>query len=118
VIAPDVNILIYAIDEDSSHHTYCRAWLHETLSSGRPLALSDIVQSGFLRIVTHPRILRNPAPIEKALAFIENLREHPAYVGLKPGARCWEIFSRLCRHINARGSDVTDTFVCHLTYEA
>lgn len=79
--------------------------------------LSEAVLSSFLRIVTHPKIFATPAPLEAALRFANDLREQPNCSLLSPGSRHWGIFSRLCRHINAKGNDIPDTYLAALAIE-
>ena len=62
MILPDVNILVYAFRADAGNHAAMRRWLEEAISSDEPYGLSDLVLSGFIRVVTHPRIFREPAP--------------------------------------------------------
>lgn len=77
MILPDVNVLIYAHREESPNHEGYRAWLEELLGSGEPYGIADIVLSGFLRIVTHPKIFDPPTPLETALSFVQALRVRP-----------------------------------------
>jgi uncharacterized protein len=118
VTSPDVNVLVYVFDEDSAYHQACTKWLQTALASGAPLAIADIVLSGFLRIVTHPRILRQPAPVDKALAFTQHLREHPSYMRLRPADRHWDIFTHLCLSVGARGNDIPDAYLAALAIES
>ena len=59
---PDVNVLIYAHREDAPEHERYVAWLQALTASDEPFALSDVVLSGFLRIVTNQldRVQRHP----------------------------------------------------------
>jgi len=38
------------------------------------VAVSELVLSGFLRVVTHPKIFRDPSPLAVAMEFVEDLR--------------------------------------------
>ena len=69
MILPDVNVLVYAHREDAVDHTRYRQWLEGILQSGQPYGISELVLSGFLRVVTHPRIFTPPSPIRPALDF-------------------------------------------------
>jgi hypothetical protein len=60
VILVDANVLIYAIDADSPHHSPARRWLEETLSGTTPVGLAWVVILAFLRITTRSGILRSP----------------------------------------------------------
>ena len=57
MILPDVNVLVYAHRQDAANHAAYRQWLESTINSDQAYALCGIVLSGFLRVVTHPRIL-------------------------------------------------------------
>ena len=118
MILPDVNVLVYAFDEDSIHHERYKTWLQATLDSDSSFGLADLVLSGFLRIVTHPRILAKPASIEKALTFTQVLRSHPNCIVIRPGNRHWDIFVRLCNQVEAKGNGVPDAYFAALAIES
>ena len=114
----DVNVLVYAFREDAPGHDAYRGWLLETIDSGKPFGVSDIVLSGFLRITTHPRIFKPASPILEALRFAEALRAQPNCVPLAPGSRHWGIFTDLCRSTEPRGNGIPDAFLAALAIEA
>ncbi|HEY4376639.1 MAG TPA: TA system VapC family ribonuclease toxin, partial [Acidimicrobiales bacterium] len=72
---------------------------------------------GFLRIVTHPRIFREPTPLPVALDFIEVLLDSPAAVLVDAGERHWPIFTDLCRRLGATGNAVPDAFLAATAIE-
>ena len=113
----DVNVLVYAFRKDVERHAAYHSWLTSRLQGDEPVALSSVVLSSFVRIVTHPRIYRDPAPTEAALDFVQVLRDAPASVPLAAGPRHWEIFDRLCRKVGARGNLVQDTYLAALAIE-
>lgn len=113
----DVNVLVYAFREDAPGHAEHRAWLEALVSSDEAYAVSDHILSGFLRIVTHPRIFHPPAPIEAALTFAEAFRSRPNAVPVAPGSRHWEIFTKLCREAGAKGNLVPDAWLAALAIE-
>ena len=113
----DVNILVYAHRPDSQRHEDYRAWLDDARKGGEPLGLIDVVLSGFLRIVTHPRIYREPSPLSKALEFVDVLRQGPTFLPISPGERHWAIFSELCARVEATGNDIPDAFLAALAIE-
>jgi len=80
--------------------------------------LSEYVLAGFVRIVTHPRVFTPPTPIAQALEFSEALRGQPNAVPIAPGTRHWQIFTRLCREIGARGNLVADAYLAALAVES
>jgi uncharacterized protein len=118
MILPDVNVLVYAYMEEVPDHSRFRAWLEELVNSREPFGISDLVLSGFLRVVTHRRVFRTPSPIERAFAFASTLRGYPNCVPITPGARHWEIFGELCRAAQARGNLIPDAFLAALAIES
>lgn len=118
MVLPDVNILIYAYRTDSPGHAAYRAWLDGTVGANEAFGLADVVASGFLRVVTHPRVFDPPSPIEHALTFVEALRGQPNCVPVAPGSRHWSIFARLCRQAGARGNLVPDAYLAAMAIEA
>ena len=80
--------------------------------------MSDLVLSGFLRIVTHPRVFREPSPLDVAIAFAREVMDRPNCVLTQPGERHWGIFERLCRESGARGNLISDAFLAALAIES
>lgn len=113
-----MNILVYAHREDARDHAHHRAWLEEVVNGPQAFGLSDLVLSGFLRVVTHPRVFSTPTPMERALEFADVLRSAPNCVRVVSGERHWEIFAGLCRGAGARGNLVPDAWLAALAIES
>jgi toxin-antitoxin system PIN domain toxin len=118
VILPDVNVLVHAFHEGVPDHEAYRDWLRSVVEKTEAFGLSELVLSGFLRVVTHPRVFRTPAPIRDALAFADALRAQPNSVPISPGSRHWGIFETLCRSVDARGNLVPDAYFAALAIES
>ena len=118
VILIDVNILVYAKRLDSVNHTKFRAWLEEALASEAIIGSSELVLSSVVRILTHPQIFREPTQLSEALEYVVYLREHPVCVPVAPGARHWEIFTRLCKAAGAKGNLISDAYFAALAIES
>jgi toxin-antitoxin system PIN domain toxin len=118
VTLTDVNVLVYAYREDAHRHRAYRGWLEGLLEGDEAFGLSALILSGFLRVVTHPRVFSPPSPIEHALVFTRVLRDHPGCVSVEPGPRHWEILTRLCRETEARGNLVADAYLAALAIES
>lgn len=114
----DVNVLVYAFRKDSPHHMQSAAWLGAMINSTQAFGMSDLVLSGFLRIVTNPKVFSAPSTIERALSFEAILRDHPNCATIAPGARHWGIFSNLCRSAGAKGNLVPDAYFAALAIES
>jgi toxin-antitoxin system PIN domain toxin len=118
VILTDVNVLVYAHREDAADHARFRDWLERIVSQPEAFGVSDHVLSGFLRVVTHPRIFHPPTPLGPALDFCHFLRDQPNAVLVAPGERHWTIFTDLCSGAGARGDLVADAFLAALAIES
>jgi toxin-antitoxin system PIN domain toxin len=117
MILPDVNVLVYAHRRSATDHDAYRDWLEKLVNGEAAYAASDIVLSGFVRIVTHPKIFEPPSTVDQALGFAARLLDRPNCVVVRPGLRHWQIFVRLCQEIGARGNLVPDAFLAALAIE-
>jgi uncharacterized protein len=117
MLMPDVNVLVYAHRSDTPDHDRYRYWLGSVLGGDAAYAISDLVLSGFLRVVTHPRVFAEPTPLDAALRFVTEVRDRPNCVTANPGARHWGIFRTLCREADTKGNLVPDAFLAALAIE-
>jgi uncharacterized protein len=108
MLMPDVNVLVYAHRQDEVWHEDYARWLTEVVNGTEPFALSVLVAVGFIRIVTNPRIFKDPTPLPVALAVIEQLASHPRCRLATPGVGHLDDVVRLCRAVGATGKLVAD----------
>jgi toxin-antitoxin system PIN domain toxin len=114
----DVNVLVYAHREDAAHHLRCREWLESTVNGEEAYGVSELVLSGFVRVVTHPKVFAQPSALSDALAFAAQVKDQAHAVPVRPGARHWEIFQRLCTEYAVRGNLVRDAYLAALAIES
>ena len=117
MILPDVNVLIYAFRKDSARHEVCKPWLDMVVGGDAQFGLSPLVLSAVARIVTNPRIFRQPSPIDEVFAFCDNLLSQPHCEIVRSGSRHWAIFTRICREAGVRGPRVSDAWFAALAIE-
>ncbi len=118
MILTDVNVLVYAHREDAADHRRFRRWLESLIAEPEAFGVADLVLSGFLRVVTHPRIFHPPTPLATAVDFCHFLRQQSNAVIITPGERHWEIFTSLCARAGTRGDLVADAFLAALAIES
>lgn len=104
--------------EDAPRHDEYKCWLDARVASREPFGVADIVLSGTLRVLTHPRVFDPPTPLELAMLFVETLRNASNCVVVNPGPHHWEIFTRLCTSSAARGNLIPDAFLAALAIES
>jgi uncharacterized protein len=113
----DVNVIVTAMREDAPRHPQVRDYVESLRRAPEPFGLSDLVLSGALRVLTHPRVFIPPTPVARAWAFIDALRASSNAVILAPGARHWAIFSELLAESGATGNLVADAWHAALAIE-
>jgi toxin-antitoxin system PIN domain toxin len=91
--------------------------LESTINGPQGFGLADLVLSGFLRVVTHPKVFHTPTPLAEAMNFVRVLRDRPNRVTVQPGGRHWGIFMELCRVAEVRGNLVPDAYLAALAIE-
>jgi uncharacterized protein len=117
VVLADVNVLVYAHRADAPEHDAYRGWLDEVVNGNAAFGVADLVLSGFLRVVTHPKVFVEPSPLDAALEFVSQVRTSPNCVVLAPGERHWEIFIGLVHAAGARGNLIPDAYLAALAIE-
>lgn len=111
MILPDVNVLVAAFREDAVQHRVARTWLEDIVNGTTAIVVPGVVLSGFVRIVTHPRIFSPPADVETTLGFVDDLRSAARFLPGDPGPRHWRLFADLCRDGRATGNLVPDAYI-------
>jgi uncharacterized protein len=115
VILPDVNVLVYAYRREAEDHDSYAAWLTSLVGGHDELALADHCLTGFLRIVTNPRIFSDPAPTGEALTFVDRLRRARRGRPVTATPATWEVFAgHSARDRGVRGNLVPDAYLAAL----
>lgn len=87
MFAVDTNILVYAADAAAPEHARCRGLVERWRVQSGAWYLSWNVCYEFLRVVTHPRVFRQPWSAEAANGFLRAIQASPSLVMLRPTER-------------------------------
>lgn len=117
MILPDLNLLVYAHNRAAPHHDAARAWWEDLLSRDVPIALPWAVSIGFVRLVTHPKVLRTPVSPGEALGRVEGWLARPGVRPIEPGAKHVVILRELFTATGVAASLTTDTHLAALAIE-
>jgi toxin-antitoxin system PIN domain toxin len=117
MIVPDVNLLVYAYNEAAPLHGPARAWWEGLLSRTQPIGMPWAVAMGFLRLVTHPRVLDEPLSPGAALDRVEAWLARPEVQIVEPGPRHLSILRVLFEATGVAASLTTDTHIAALAIE-
>lgn len=77
MIAVDANVLVYAADADSQFHSVCRSWLERQRARPDAWYTTWPILYEFLRVATHPRVMRRPWTAPAAWEFVTALLASP-----------------------------------------
>lgn len=116
MIVLDANILIYAYDVASAHHTKARACLERLFSESPLIGLPWQSVAAFLRVTTNPRLAR-PKSITEVMGIIDSWLEQPNVRLLSPGDDHWLFFREVLRDGQASGPLISDAQLAALTIE-
>jgi len=117
MILLDVNVLVHVHREDADRHEEYTLWLKRELVQPAGVAVSELALSGFLRVVTHPKVFKNPTPLKMALEFAEDFRSREQVHILAPGTAHWALFTDLCAKAEAKGNLIPDAYHAALALE-
>jgi toxin-antitoxin system PIN domain toxin len=115
IVLPDTNVLVYAFRRESSLHERYAAWLAGLLGGADEVAVTEGTLTGFLRIVTNPRIYADPAPTSDAMEFVDAVRgaRRRRWIGVTDAV--WTTFSALVENDpQVRGNLVPDAWLTAL----
>lgn len=115
MILPDVNVLVYAFRREADEYDRYAQWLTRVVAGEDELALAEATLAGFLRIVTHPRIMAVPAPLPVALRFVDALRAAPRARPIAASTATWALLGEWAEgDAQLRGNLVPDAWLAAL----
>ena len=117
MILPDVNILLYALNEQSPFHERAKTWVESALSSTETIGLAWLVLLGVLRTSTSARIFERPLTVNKAFDLIEGWLARPTSLVIHPGPRHHQVLRELLDATGTGGNLVSDAHLAALAIE-
>lgn len=88
MLVVDTNVLIYAADVSSPFHAGCRVWLERQRQRPDAWYSTWPILYEFLRVTTHPRVMRRPLTAQDAWGFLASaLLAVPGFSVLSPTRR-------------------------------
>ena len=117
MIVPDLNLLVYAHDAAAPYHDAARRWWEDLVNGVERIGVPWTVSTGFVRLMTHPRVLNRPATPERAVDYVREWFRFPQVVPINPGA---DHLTHLRRNLAAAGVGanlVTDAHIAAVAME-
>ena len=85
MIVPDINLVVYAYNEDAPQHARARLWWEDCLSGTEPVGLSWVLVLGFVRLMSNRRVLVRPMSGPEAIGQCRSWLERPQVRTILPG---------------------------------
>lgn len=117
MILLDVNILIYAVNQDSPLYQSAKRWLEAAISGSETVALSWNGLLAFLRLTTRAGLFRNPMPVETAFDLVDAWLAQPSVTVLQPGPRHSRVLRDLLLPMGTGGNLTSDAHLAALAIE-
>jgi hypothetical protein len=117
MIIPDVNLLIYAYNEDAPGHAGAKRWWEASLSAARPVALPWVVLLGFVRLMSDRRVIDDPMPAAEAVQHCKAWLVRPNARIILPGPGHLDLLADLLRAASAGTDLVMDAHLAALAIE-
>ena len=118
MIIPDVNLLVYAHNESSSFHGVAAGWWENSLNGDVTILLPHVCVNGFIRIMTHPKILVDPLEVGEAIEMVDVWLESSSLSLLAPGLGHYEFYKKALLEIGVGGKLTTDAYIAALAMES
>ncbi len=117
MILIDVNVLIYALNEDAPLHRQAKSWLETVLGGTETVGLSWTVLLAFLRLTTRPGVFRNPLKVATAFEVVNAWLEQPSVTTVEPTARHLSTLRDLVLPFGTGGNLTSDAHLAALAIE-
>ena len=95
----DTNVLVYGVHRDAPEHVPCRELLEGWRAQAEPWYLTWSIVYEFLRVTTHPRVLRTPLSPVDAWAFMDAVLAAPSLRVLDSTPRHWRLLGRMLEEV-------------------
>lgn len=114
---PDVNLLLYAVDESAPRHAVARPWVQELIGGTETVAFAWAVLLAFVRLTTKPQVVASPFSAEEALDVIDGWLARPNVVVIHPTDRHAAVLRELLTPLGAGGNLTSDAHLAALAIE-
>src|SRR5438093_9152187 len=114
---PDVNLLLYALDDGSPHHTRARPWFEDLMSGTEPVGFAWSVLLAFLRLSTRAQLFAHPLAPAEAFDVVAGWLAQPCALVLHPTERHLALLRGLVEPLGTAGNLTTDAHLAALAIE-
>ena len=117
MIIPDINLLVNAHNDGSPYHYPARLWWERLVNGSERVGVPWVVSVGFVRLMTHPRVLVHPVPPAEAVDYIREWFGFPHVMPVNPGANHLAHLQRNLASAGVGANMVTDSHIAAVAME-
>ncbi len=117
MIVPDLDLLIFAYNEENEFHHGASAWWTELVNGTEPIGVPWQVSNGFVRQMANPRVINSPLTPVEAARVVAQWLGNGHITALNPGPRYLEILEQVLAATGATTRLVTDATIAALAIE-
>ena len=109
--------MVYAHNTAAGHHDTARDWWQTAARGPEVIGVPWVVVLAFVRLLSSPRVVPNPARASVLMAIMEEILLLPAVKPAVPGSRHASIMKRLFEESGGTGRLATDVHIAALALE-
>jgi uncharacterized protein len=113
----DANVLLYAVNTSSEHHTSSLRWLDDALSGGDRVGFAWVPLLAFVRLATKEGLFPRPLSPEDAMGQVADWLSAPSAVLVNPTARHADLLARMLAQVGTGANLVNDAHLAALAVE-
>jgi toxin-antitoxin system PIN domain toxin len=113
MILPDLNLLVYAYNLGAPDHQRAKQWWEDIMTRQEPVGLPLAIATGFIRLMTNPKVVLPPMPLAKAIAEVKRWLAAPNVSQIHVTPNHWDELEKL----GWAGPDVSDAHLAVLAME-
>lgn len=117
MIIIDVNLLIYAVNEDAPSHQKAKLWLESAVSGTETVGLPWIVLLAFLRLTTRSGVFQKPLRVEAAFEIVNSWLEQAPVTVPEPTTHHLRTLRDLVLPLGTGGNLTSDAHLAALAIE-
>lgn len=108
MILPDVNILLYAYNEDDTNFERASKWFGSLLNGTQPVCFCWETVNGFIRLSTNNKAMPDPFTLTEAFSIVEEWLQRPSAIMLEPTKNHQSLLKAVSIDANSIGSLFSD----------
>ncbi|MEM9282450.1 MAG: type II toxin-antitoxin system VapC family toxin [Verrucomicrobiota bacterium] len=117
MIIPDLNLLVYAYNDGAPFHSETKKWWEDLMNGSQRVGIPWIISSGFVRLMTHPKVLAAPMETSVVLDAVDEWFQSPHVSPVNPGSRHLDLFRQMIEAAGVGANLVTDAHIAAIASE-